>query len=112
MSADGFWDNIAISCIAFNPANTQEIYVGTGEGWFNADAALGGGIWKSSNGGTTWALLGSTEPGGYVSTSNFHYVNKIAIKSNGTIFAATRACAARAACCLKRPTEELPGRVW
>ena len=88
---DGFWDNIAISCIAFNPANTQEIYVGTGEGWFNADAALGGGIWKSSNGGTTWALLGSTEPGGYVSTSNFHYVNKIAIKSNGTIFAATRA---------------------
>lgn len=88
---DGFWDNIAISCIAFNPGNTQEIYVGTGEGWFNSDAQLGGGIWKSSDGGTTWALLGSTEPGGYASSSDFHHVNKIVIKSNGTIFAATRA---------------------
>ena len=39
---DGFWDNIAISCIAFNPNNTQEIYVGTGEGFFNGGAQRGG----------------------------------------------------------------------
>lgn len=87
---DGFWDNIAVSCIEFNPNNTQEIYVGTGEGFFNGGAQRGGGIWKSSNGGTTWALLVSTAPGAYNSTSHFHYVNKIVIKNNGHIFAATR----------------------
>lgn len=87
---DGFWDNIAISCIAFNPSNTQEIYVGTGEGFFNGGAQRGGGIWKSSNGGITWALLASTAPGAFNSGSHFHYVNKIVIKNNGHIFAATR----------------------
>ena len=29
-------------------------YVGTGEGYGNTDATLGGGIWKTSDGGTTW----------------------------------------------------------
>ncbi len=87
---DGFWDNIAVNCIAFNPANTQEIYVGTGEGWFNSDAQKGGGMWKSSDGGTTWNRLPSTDPGAFDSSSNWQYINKIVIKNDGTIFAATR----------------------
>jgi PKD repeat protein len=87
---DGFWDNIAITSIAYNPNNTQEIYVGTGEGYGNGGAQRGGGIWKSSNGGTTWALLASTAPGAYNSSSHFQYVNKIVIKNDGTIFAATK----------------------
>ena len=28
---DDFWDNIAITCIAYDPTNTQIFYVGTGE---------------------------------------------------------------------------------
>jgi len=88
---NGLWDNIAISCIAYNPANIQEFYVGTGEGWGNGGAQRGGGIWKTSNGGATWTLLTSTVPGAYNSASHFHYVNKIVIKNDGTIFAATRA---------------------
>ncbi len=87
---DGFWDNIAVNCIAFNPANPQEIYVGTGEGWFNLDAQKGGGMWKSSDGGTTWNRLPSTDPGAFDSSSNWQYINKIVIKNDGTIFAATR----------------------
>ena len=88
---DDFWDNITVSSIAYNPANTQEFYVGTGEGWFNVDAQQGGGIWKSSDGGSSWSGLASTEPGAtYPSSSDFVYVNKIVIKSDGTIFAATR----------------------
>lgn len=87
---DDFWDNIIVSCIAYNPTNTLEFYVGTGEGWFNGDAQRGGGIWKTSDGGATWDLLGATEPGSYNNSSHFHYVNKIVIKANGTIFAATR----------------------
>lgn len=87
---DDFWDNIAVGCIAYNPANTQEFYVGTGEGWYNADAQGGGGVWKTSDGGLTWSLLPSTAPGAFDSDSHFHYVNKIVVKKNGTIFAATR----------------------
>ena len=85
-----FWDNLIVCNIAYNPANTQEFYVGTGEGWFNADAQRGGGIWKTSDGGVTWANLPATYPGAYNSSSHFHYVNKIVIKNDGTIFAATR----------------------
>ncbi|MCB9054018.1 MAG: PKD domain-containing protein [Lewinellaceae bacterium] len=88
---DDFWDNIAINCMAYNPANTQEFYVGTGEGWFNADAQQGGGIWKSTDGGSSWARLASTAVGStYPSNSNFLYVNKIVVKNDGTVFAATK----------------------
>jgi PKD repeat protein len=84
------WDNIAISCIAYNPNNTQEFYVGTGEGWYNSDAQRGGGIWKTTDGGSTWWQLANTEPGAYNSGSHFQYVNKIVVKNDGTVFAATR----------------------
>ena len=81
---DDLWDNIAISSIAFDPSNSQRIYVGTGEGWLNSDAQRGGGIWKSSNGGTTWSRLASTASNIY-----FQYVNKLAVTSGGVVLAAT-----------------------
>jgi len=87
---DDFWNNLIISCISYNPANTQEFYVGTGEGWFNGDAQRGGGIWKTSDGGATWYHLANTDPGAFNSGSHFQYVNKIVVKSDGTVFAATR----------------------
>ncbi len=85
-----FWSNIAITTMAYNPNNKQELYAGTGEGWFNMDAQEGSGIWKSANGGATWTNLPATLPGAYNSNSNFHYIQKIVIKNNGFIFAATR----------------------
>ncbi len=84
------WANIAVTCIAYNPFNPQEYYVGTGEGFTNYDYQEGSGMYKSSNGGTTWVPLGNTSPGAYNSASDFHYIQKIAIKPNGTIFAATK----------------------
>jgi PKD repeat protein len=83
---DDLWDNIAISAIAFDPANTQNIYVGTGEGWFNGDAMRGGGIWKSANGGTTWSRFASTTP---TTSDYFKYVNKLVVTSSGVVLAAT-----------------------
>ena len=82
---DDFWANLAISSIAFDPANTQNIYVGTGEGWFNGDSQQGAGIWKSSNGGINWTQLASTS-----SNTDFNYVQKIIVNGTGIVFAATQ----------------------
>lgn len=83
-NVDDFWANLAISTIAYDPTNTQTFYVGTGEGFFNLDAVRGAGIWKSTNGGTTWTQLNSTD------NSGFHYVQKVVVTPTGTVIAATR----------------------
>ncbi|TAE74634.1 MAG: PKD domain-containing protein [Bacteroidetes bacterium] len=77
-----FWSNLAVTCIAYNPNNTQEMYVGTGEGWFNGGAVRGEGIWKTTNGGTTWNQLASTV--------TFYRVQKIVITSGGVIIVSDR----------------------
>ncbi|TAH42295.1 MAG: PKD domain-containing protein [Bacteroidetes bacterium] len=84
INVDDFWANIAISCIAYNPANTQELYVGTGEGWYNSDAISGLGIWKSVDGGNSWTQLSSTN------SSTYYQIQKIVISSTGIVYAATR----------------------
>jgi hypothetical protein len=79
-----FFANIAVTSITYNPLNTQEMYFGTGEGYSNADAARGLGIWKSTDGGTTWNQLASTN------NSNFYYVNRMVVHQvTGNIYAAT-----------------------
>ncbi|MFK7920657.1 MAG: T9SS type A sorting domain-containing protein [Bacteroidia bacterium] len=78
------FDNIAVSSIAQDPSNSSVMYFGTGEGFFNADAIRGLGIWKTTNGGTTWAQLSSTN------NSTFHYVQKLLVNANGDVFACTR----------------------
>jgi len=89
-----FWDNMAISCIAYDPNNTNIFYVGTGEGYGNVDAVLGGGIWKTTDGGTTWSRLAATVPS-YTASSGqsyaFQSVQKIVVNSSGRVFAATQA---------------------
>lgn len=73
---DNFWDNIAITCIAFDPTNTSTIYVGTGEG-YGTGASRGAGIWKSTNGGTSWTQLSST--------TGYYYINDLVVRNeNGT----------------------------
>jgi len=53
--------NLAIGSLAFDPKNPQIIYAGTGEGVFNGDAIGGIGIYKSTDGGNTWAIMPSTQ---------------------------------------------------
>ncbi len=81
---DDFFDNIAISTIAQDPSNLNNIYFGTGEGWFNVDAIQGLGIWQSTDGGLTYNQLASTN------NASFFYVQKIVVDNAGNIFAATR----------------------
>lgn len=79
-----YFDNLAITSIAYAPNASQTMYFGTGEGYYNVDAVRGLGLWKSTNGGQTWNHLGSTL------NSNFHYCQKIMVTSSGTVLVATR----------------------
>jgi len=84
INVSDIWSNMAVTAIAYNPANTQQFYVGTGEGWGNMDAIRGAGIFKTSDGGATWNPLAST-----TNNYNFDYINKIVVTSTGIVFAAT-----------------------
>jgi len=85
VSVDGFWVNIAISTIAYDPSNTQVFYVGTGEGWGNGGAVKGAGIFKTEDGGNTWAQLAST-----IGDDTFDFVQKIVVDGSGDVFVASR----------------------
>jgi len=82
---DDFMGNLAITSIVQDPSNNQVMYAGTGEGWFNLDAIQGLGIWKSTNGGTSWSQLASTN------NSTFYHIQKLIVTSAGTVLACTRA---------------------
>lgn len=84
---DDFMANIAVSCLAFEPGNSNVIYAGTGEGFFNADGVQGAGIFKSTNAGATWTRLAST------TTSDFFFVNDLVVGNGANsqhVYAATR----------------------
>src|ERR1051326_5044695 len=53
--------SLAIGALAFAPGNPAIIYAGTGEPNYGAqDDYYGAGLLKSTDGGTTWQLLGAT----------------------------------------------------
>lgn len=82
---DDFFDNLNITWIIQDPSNANNIYFGTGEGWYNVDAAQGLGIWKSTDGGANFSQLSSTN------NSTFYHVQRLIIDTNGNLYAATRA---------------------
>jgi hypothetical protein len=91
--ADDFMANLAVSSFARTPGAPNVIYAGTGEGYYNTDGIRGAGIFKSVNGGGVWTQLAatSTAPGAGQTASDYQYVNRLAISSNGaTLLAATR----------------------
>jgi hypothetical protein len=62
--SDG-WGNMNISCIAFNPTNKEEVWVGTGNSHtvidhINSLPYKGGGVWRSEDGGANFRNLSST----------------------------------------------------
>ncbi|NJN92681.1 MAG: DUF11 domain-containing protein [Anaerolineales bacterium] len=73
---DDFMANLAVSTLAMHPANPNIIYAGTGEGFYNFDGIQGAGVFKSVDGGVTWAQLAAT------ATSAWYYVNRLAIAPN------------------------------
>ncbi|MBM3535887.1 MAG: hypothetical protein FJX60_22985 [Alphaproteobacteria bacterium] len=84
-----FSANLAITSIVFDGANRDIMYASTGEGFFNADAIRGGGVFKSTDGGQTWIRLTSTDP---ASSSVWYYVNRLATHptTSGILLSANR----------------------
>lgn len=78
--------NLAITAMAQDPSNFNVMYAGTGEGFNNADAVRGLGIYRSADAGATWTLLASTTTGG-TNVTDFTYVQDVAVYSNGDVYA-------------------------
>ena len=51
---------LAIGALAIDPNDSRVIYAGTGEANHCGDCQAGQGVLKSSDGGSTWVLLGQT----------------------------------------------------
>jgi len=78
---DDFMANLAISTLAYDPNNTQIFYAGTGLGF--TGRLRGAGIWKSTDGGTTWTQLSST------ANNEFYFNQKIIVTSTSRVIVAT-----------------------
>ena len=83
------WENTVVTAIAADPSNPQVMYVGTGDAY---NYVTGGGIWKTTNGGTSWTRLTNTVPTNNAPsiTYGFGYVQRIIVNNSGQIFVATR----------------------
>lgn len=80
-----FFSNMAITYIDQAKTNPNTMYFCTGEGNGNSDAVRGLGVWKSTNGGSTWTQLAATN-----NNSNFYYCNKIfSLGAGDTVFVCT-----------------------
>jgi len=78
IAVNDFWDNLAVTTIAFDPNNSQIIYVGTGEG-FGTGSSRGAGVWKSTNGGTSFTQLSATD--------DYYYVNDLVVRDESGVSA-------------------------
>ena len=45
---DAFWPSLAVSCITYDPVDTETFYLGTGEG---------DGLYRSVDGGQSWGQV-------------------------------------------------------
>jgi photosystem II stability/assembly factor-like uncharacterized protein len=78
--------NIAVNSLAIDPRSPSTLYAGTGEGYFNVDVVRGAGIFKTTDGGRTWARLAST------ATADFRFVNDVVVspRNSNRLYVATR----------------------
>lgn len=85
LKVNDFFASLAITKITYNPQNPKEMYFCTGEGWFNADASRGFGIWQSLDGGANWNQLSATL------NDTFYYCQDMRVHpQSGDLYVATR----------------------
>jgi len=49
---------MCIGALRISPADPKTVWVGTGESWARNSVGVGDGVWKTTDGGDTWAHLG------------------------------------------------------
>lgn len=69
-------ENLSVSCITYDPNNTNVFYVGTGESYVGGDVN-GDGVWKSTNGGATWTKVF----GGISGATTFQSASNLTVNS-------------------------------
>lgn len=52
---------LAIGCLSYDPANPEIVYAGTGDPNIGSYVTIGGGLYRSEDGGESWELLGLSE---------------------------------------------------
>jgi hypothetical protein len=93
IASNDLFANLAVTTIAQDPTTPNTMYFGTGEGLYNTDAIQGLGVFKSTDGGTTWAQLAAT----FTTSSTWKYNQKIVVTAAHTVLAANRAGVYRSA---------------
>jgi photosystem II stability/assembly factor-like uncharacterized protein len=73
---DDFMANLAVSCLAINPVDPNEVFAGTGEGFGNGDALRGGGMFR---------ILGTASWSALAATSSWPAINRIAVSADGKV---------------------------
>src|SRR5437870_5902286 len=56
--SDGYFRTAAIGALAVAPSDANVIYAGTGEATIRIDVSYGDGVYKTTDGGRTWAHIG------------------------------------------------------
>lgn len=77
--------NMNISCITVDPNNSQIWYIGTGE-QYTAGAAVGNGVYKTTDGGSNWVNIPVQLAGGNTVGTDFagiYFINDIIAWNNG-----------------------------
>jgi photosystem II stability/assembly factor-like uncharacterized protein len=81
-----FMANLVVACMVIDPTNPEVLYAGTGEkvGAVPGAGLQGNGVFKTTDGGSTWTQLAST-----ANNPDFYWVNRLAIsRTNNQIFLA------------------------
>ena len=68
-----FLPNLSITSLAFDPVNPNNVYLGTGEA---TQGLVGIGLFKSTDGGSTWAFLSATSVD---ANPDWRFVNRVAV---------------------------------
>lgn len=78
-----FWRTLSVTALAYDPTQTQTFYAGTGEG--QARASQGEGIWKSTDGGSSWQQLPASK--------DFTHINDLVVRQEngqGVLYVAVK----------------------
>lgn len=79
----GIDENLAISCYAIDPNDSNIWYVGTGESYTSNDGT-GNGLWKTINGGVTWSQVSSVNFS-QDETARLYFINEIIAWNNNGV---------------------------